>query len=57
MRMRTLGRLWPVSTLTLGGGGIGNVWGPTSRDEAVSTVREAVERGITLLDVAALWRR
>ena len=55
MRMRTLGRLWPVSALTLGGGGIGNVWGPTSRDEAVATVREAVDGGITLLDVAPIY--
>ena len=55
MRMNTLGRLWPVSALTLGGGGIGNVWGPTSRDEAVVTVREAVDAGITLLDVAPIY--
>jgi aryl-alcohol dehydrogenase-like predicted oxidoreductase len=55
MRMTTLGRLWPVSALTLGGGGIGNVWGPTSRDEAVATVREAVDAGITVLDVAPLY--
>ena len=46
------GSLWPVSPLTLGGGGIGQVWGETSRDEAVATVREAVDAGITLLDVA-----
>jgi aryl-alcohol dehydrogenase-like predicted oxidoreductase len=53
--MGTLGRLWPVSALTLGGGGIGSVWGPTSRAEAVATVREAVDAGITLLDVAPLY--
>lgn len=52
MDTRTLGNLWPVSALTLGGGGIGQVWGPTEREEAVATVREAVESGITLLDVA-----
>ena len=46
------GSWWPVSPLTLGGGGIGQVWGETSRDEAVATVREAVDAGITLLDVA-----
>jgi aryl-alcohol dehydrogenase-like predicted oxidoreductase len=55
MRMRTLGRLWPVSALTLGGGGIGNVWGPTSREEAVATAREAVDAGITLIDVAPIY--
>jgi aryl-alcohol dehydrogenase-like predicted oxidoreductase len=52
MEMRTLGRLWPVSALTLGGGGLGQLWGSTSRDEAIATVREAVDAGITLLDVA-----
>jgi aryl-alcohol dehydrogenase-like predicted oxidoreductase len=41
-----------VSALTLGGGGIGGVWGSTTRAEAVATVREAVERGITLFDLA-----
>src|ERR671930_2409084 len=52
MEMRTLGRLWPVSALTLGGGGLGQLWGSTTREEAVATVREAVDAGITLLDVA-----
>lgn len=52
METRTLGRLWPVSALTIGGGGLGQVWGPTSRDEAVATLREAVDSGITLIDVA-----
>lgn len=55
MRMRALGRLWPVSALTLGGGGLGQVWGSTSRDEAVATVRQAVDAGITLLDVAPTY--
>lgn len=50
--MRTLGPVGEVSALTLGGGGIGAVWGPTSRAEAVATVREAVDAGITLLDLA-----
>src|SRR5262249_61951779 len=52
MEKRTFGRLGEISCLTLGGGGIGQVWGPTSREEAVATVREAVEAGITFLDVA-----
>ena len=52
METRMLGGLWPVSALTLGGGGIGQVWGETSRDEAVATVRAAVDGGITLIDVA-----
>jgi aryl-alcohol dehydrogenase-like predicted oxidoreductase len=52
MQRRELGALGPVSALTLGGGGIGAVWGATTREEAVATVREAVAQGITLLDVA-----
>ena len=55
MDTRTLGSLFPVSSLTLGGGGIGQVWGPTIRAEAVATVREAVESGINLLDMAASY--
>ncbi|AYY14679.1 aldo/keto reductase [Actinobacteria bacterium YIM 96077] len=52
MQTRTFGRLGHVSALTLGGGGLGQVWGPTSRDEAVSTVRAAVDAGIDFVDVA-----
>ncbi|MCY4640349.1 MAG: aldo/keto reductase [Chloroflexi bacterium] len=57
MDERAFGRLGAVSALTLGGGGIGQVWGPTSRDEAIATTREAVEAGITLLDVAPGYGR
>lgn len=52
MERRMFGDLWPVSPLTLGGGGLGQVWGETTRAESVATVREAVAAGITLLDVA-----
>jgi aryl-alcohol dehydrogenase-like predicted oxidoreductase len=55
MRSRVLGPLGPVSALALGGGGIGSVWGPTSRAEAVATARAAVVAGITLLDMAPLY--
>jgi len=27
MEQHALGSLWPVSTLTLGGGGLGRLWG------------------------------
>lgn len=57
MRTRQLGGLWPVSALTLGGGGIGQVWGPTSREEALATVQAAVDAGITLLDLAPGYGR
>ncbi len=52
MNERQLGQLWPVSALTLGGGGIGQVWGATDRADSVATLREAVEAGITLIDLA-----
>ena len=53
MEQRTFGSLgYDVSALTLGGGGIGQVWGATTREECVATTREAIELGITLLDVA-----
>jgi len=52
MQRQPFGRLGPVSTLTLGGGGLGMLWGPTSFDECVATVHAAVAAGITLLDLA-----
>ncbi len=52
MHIQNLGRFGPVSRLTLGGGGIGQVWGPTSEAEAVATLRAAVDGGITLIDAA-----
>ena len=55
MEQRQLGNLWPVSVLTLGGGGIGQLWGETTREECISAVREAVDNGITLLDMAPAY--
>jgi aryl-alcohol dehydrogenase-like predicted oxidoreductase len=52
MERRSLGRLFDVSVLTLGGGGIAGEWGATDRGEAVGTVRRAYDQGITLFDVA-----
>ena len=52
MKINTLGPFGPVSQLTLGGGGIGQVWGPTSEDDAVATLRHAVDNGIDLIDAA-----
>jgi aryl-alcohol dehydrogenase-like predicted oxidoreductase len=52
MQQNTFGRLFPVSTLTLGGGGLGMLWGPTTFDECVATVHAAVAAGINLLDLA-----
>ena len=52
LETRQLAGLWPVSALTLGGGGVGQLWGETTRDECVATVRAAMDSGITLLDMA-----
>jgi aryl-alcohol dehydrogenase-like predicted oxidoreductase len=57
MEQRQLGKLFPVSALTLGGGGIGQVWGDTTREESIETVRAAYEGGITLFDMAPLYGR
>ncbi len=55
MRQRPFGKLGTASALTLGGGGLGHVWGATTREECVATVREAVECGIDVLDLAASY--
>jgi aryl-alcohol dehydrogenase-like predicted oxidoreductase len=52
MERRAFGSLGEVSALTLGGGGLGQVWGETTAEEAVATVREALDSGVTMLDVA-----
>lgn len=56
MRTVTLGPLADVSRLTLGGGGLGRLWGETTLDEAVATVHAAVNAGITLIDTAPMYR-
>src|SRR5205807_8360820 len=52
MQQHQFGRLWPVSALTLGGGGLGMVWGETTFAECVATVHDAVAAGINLIDLA-----
>ncbi|MBT6912693.1 MAG: aldo/keto reductase, partial [Rhodospirillaceae bacterium] len=47
-----LGPLGPVSRLTLGGGGLGQLWGQTDRPECIATLRAAVDAGIDLIDLA-----
>jgi len=56
MRKNTLGPLGPVSRLTLGGGGIGQIWGEVSREEAQATLSAAIDGGIDLLDAAPGYR-
>lgn len=56
MQQRMLGKTgFQVSTLTLGGGGIGMVWGPTTDEECIETVKAAVASGVNVLDLAPLY--
>lgn len=55
MRYSQLGPLANVSRLTLGGGGLGQIWGKTTRDEAIATLDAAIAAGITLIDTAPLY--
>jgi aryl-alcohol dehydrogenase-like predicted oxidoreductase len=52
MQQHSFGGLWPVSVLTLGGGGLGMVWGETTFDECVATVHDAVAAGVNVIDLA-----
>lgn len=58
MDQRVLGKTgFRVSSVTLGGGGIGMVWGPTTEDECIETVKQAVACGINMLDLAPVYGR
>src|SRR2546425_1479955 len=58
MQQRILGKTgFQVSTITLGGGGIGMVWGPTTEEECIETVKQAVACGINIIDVAPVYGR
>src|SRR6266536_5003232 len=52
MQQHAFGKFPPVSILTLGGGGLGMLWGQTTFEECVATVHEAVAAAINLLDLA-----
>ena len=56
MKTATLGPLGEVSRLALGGGGIGQIWGENTKDEALATLTAAIDGGITLLDAAPMYR-
>ena len=55
MKKRSFKPYGSISALTLGGGGLGQVWGETTREEAIATVNLAVESGINHLDVAPMY--
>lgn len=56
MQTVPFGSLGSVSRLTLGGGGIGQYWGETSRAEAIATLHMAVDSGIDLIDAAPVYK-
>jgi aryl-alcohol dehydrogenase-like predicted oxidoreductase len=56
MQTATLGAFGPVSRLTLGGGGIGELWGETTSAEAGATLKAAIDGGIDLIDAAPGYR-
>ncbi len=55
MRFTSLGHLEQISRLALGGGGLGQVWGETTRGEAVETMHAAIDAGINLIDAAPIY--
>ena len=55
MRTAQLGALGEVSRLTLGGGGIGQIWGETTKAEAIETLHAALDAGIDLIDSAPMY--
>jgi len=55
MQQRDFKPFGSVSALTLGGGGIGNVWGKTTKEESILSVNLAIEYGINHLDVAPMY--
>src|ERR1700754_3467552 len=55
MRTAELGPLGAVSRLTLGGG-IGQIWGPSSHEESAAPVHAAIEAGISVIDAAPMYR-
>jgi aryl-alcohol dehydrogenase-like predicted oxidoreductase len=55
MELTQLGPLERVSRLTLGGGGLGLVWGASTEDEAIATLHAAVDAGVDLIDTAPLY--
>ena len=52
MHYITLGQFANISRLTLGGGGLGQIWGETTPEEVHATIHGAIDAGINLIDTA-----
>ncbi len=57
LESREFGICDEISSLTLGGGGIGQVWGSTTREEAIATVKMGLDEGINHFDLAPMYGR
>ena len=57
MKTRTLGSKskLEVSALGLGCMGMSDFYGPASEEEAIATIHEALDRGVTFLDTADIY--
>src|SRR5262249_31676605 len=57
MKTRTLGKTssLKVSALGLGCMGMSEFYGPASEDEAIATIHEALDRGVTFFDTADIY--
>ena len=56
MKYRTLGRTGlQVSEVGFGGAGIGHVWGPTTDEECIHSVRRALALGINFFDTSPMY--
>lgn len=56
MRFGQLGPFAAISRLTLGGGGLGQLWGETDPQEAAAALHAALDAGINLIDTAPSYR-
>jgi aryl-alcohol dehydrogenase-like predicted oxidoreductase len=56
MKTRVLGKNGPtVSAIGLGCMGMSDFYGPASEEEAVATIHQALDRGVTLIDTADVY--
>ena len=57
MKTRTLGKTkgLEVSALGLGCMGMSDFYGPASEDEAIATIHQALDRGVTFIDTADIY--
>jgi aryl-alcohol dehydrogenase-like predicted oxidoreductase len=55
MKTRTLGNGLTVSAIGLGCMGMSEFYGPASEEEAIATIHQALDRGVTFLDTADMY--